>query len=159
MKPLVPSLLIAALSAATSSAALAADTGTWSAALRYRYEGVDDDAFAREAQAHTARLRLGWTQPLGHGFTALIEGEAVTELSDRFNSTANGHTTYPVVADARSTELNRLQIEWRGSQAAVAAGRQRLLLDNQRFIGNVGWRQNEQTFDAVSFELRPRAMP
>ena len=156
MKPLVPSLLIAALSAATSSAALAADTGTWSAALRYRYEGVDDDAFAREAQAHTARLRLGWTQPLGHGFTALIEGEAVTELSDRFNSTANGHTTYPVVADARSTELNRLQIEWRGSQAAVAAGRQRLLLDNQRFIGNVGWRQNEQTFDAVSFELRPR---
>jgi hypothetical protein len=29
-------------------------------------------------------------------------------------------------------------------------GRQRILLDNQRFVGGVGWRQNEQTYDAVS---------
>ncbi len=28
-------------------------------------------------------------------------------------------------------------------------GRQRIILDNARFVGNVGWRQNEQTFDAV----------
>ena len=28
-------------------------------------------------------------------------------------------------------------------------GRQRLALDNARFIGDVGWRQNDQTFDAV----------
>jgi hypothetical protein len=30
----------------------------------------------------------------------------------------------------------------------VTVGRQRILLDG-RFVGNVGWRQNEQTFDAV----------
>ena len=29
-------------------------------------------------------------------------------------------------------------------------GRQRIIYDNAAFIGNVGWRQNEQTFDAVS---------
>ena len=28
-------------------------------------------------------------------------------------------------------------------------GRQRITLDDHRFIGNVGWRQNEQTFDSV----------
>ena len=33
--------------------------------------------------------------------------------------------------------------------AQAHAARQRLQLDNQRFIGNVGWRQNEQTFDAL----------
>jgi hypothetical protein len=31
----------------------------------------------------------------------------------------------------------------------VTLGRQRIILDNARFVGNVGWRQNEQTFDAV----------
>mgnify|MGYP000650897121 FL=1 len=30
-------------------------------------------------------------------------------------------------------------------------GRQRVIWDNARFIGNVGFRQNEQTFDAVRF--------
>jgi hypothetical protein len=155
MNAAFPALLGLALFGAASAATFAAERGDWSAALRYRYEGVDDDAFARAADAHTARLRLGWTQPFGRGFTALVEGEAVTELSERFNSTANGHTLYPLVADARATELNRLQLEWRGTRAAASAGRQRLALDNQRFVGNVGWRQNEQTFDAISFELRP----
>ena len=31
----------------------------------------------------------------------------------------------------------------------VTFGRQRINLDDQRFVGAVGWRQNEQTFDAV----------
>lgn len=43
------------------------------------------------------------------------------------------------------------------SRIRVCAGRQRLAIDNQRFIGNVGWRQNEQTFDALFTEWTPRA--
>jgi hypothetical protein len=35
-------------------------------------------------------------------------------------------------------------------------GRQRILLDNQRFVGGVGWRQNEQTYDA--FTLNSKAI-
>jgi hypothetical protein len=31
-------------------------------------------------------------------------------------------------------------------------GRQRILLDNQRFVGGVGWRQNEQTYDGFSLQ-------
>ncbi|MDH3433596.1 MAG: alginate export family protein, partial [Gammaproteobacteria bacterium] len=33
-------------------------------------------------------------------------------------------------------------------------GRQRILLDNQRFIGGVGWRQNEQTYDAFTLNTK-----
>lgn len=156
MKPLASTLLGLALSGLLAAPAPAAPAGSWSAAYRYRFEGVDDDALSRDAAAHTARLRLGWTQPLGHGFSALLEGEAVTELSDRFNSSANGRTSFPLVADPRALELNRAQLEWRGAQTAVTLGRQRILLDNQRFVGNVGWRQNEQTFDAAGIELRPQ---
>jgi hypothetical protein len=30
-------------------------------------------------------------------------------------------------------------------------GRQKIIFDNARFVGDVGWRQNDQTFDAISY--------
>jgi hypothetical protein len=50
-------------------------------------------------------------------------------------------------------ELNRLQLQYRGlPKTIVTLGRQRINLEDQRFVGSVGWRQNEQTFDAVRLE-------
>ena len=34
----------------------------------------------------------------------------------------------------------------------LKVGRQRIILDNARFVGNVGFRQLEQTFDAARIE-------
>src|SRR5438552_1895691 len=34
----------------------------------------------------------------------------------------------------------------------VTGGRQRINIEDQRFVGSVGWRQNEQTFDAGRIE-------
>jgi len=62
----------------------------------------------------------------------------------------NGNTVYPVIADPRSSELNRLQLTNSSLPlTTVTLGRQRIVLDDHRFVGNVGWRQNEQTFDAL----------
>ncbi len=132
----------------------ASDVGVWNAAFRYRFEGVTDDAFGRDADANTARLRLGWRQPLASGFSIFVEGEGVVELGDHFNSTANRQVAYPVVPDARAFELNQALLAWQGDASHIALGRQRYVLDNQRFIGNVGWRQNEQTFDALSGDVK-----
>lgn len=148
-------LCLALLSALPAAAS--AEPGRWSAALRTRIETVDDDAFTRDATAATARLRLGWIQPLGHGWTLTAEGEAVRQLDDGFNSGANGALVYPVVQDAHATELNQASLQWRGARIGAIAGRQRIVLDNQRFVGNVGWRQNEQTYDALSLEGRVTA--
>ena len=53
----------------------------------------------------------------------------------------------------QNLELNRLQLQYRGlAKTIVTVGRQRINLDDQRFVGAVGWRQNEQTFDAARFE-------
>ena len=58
--------------------------------------------------------------------------------------------------DPEAFELNRLQVSWSGAQGRRAVlGRQRIVLNNARFIGNVGFRQNEQTFDALRLETRP----
>jgi len=46
--------------------------------------------------------------------------------------------------------LNRLQVAYSGlPDTVVTVGRQRINLDNQRFVGAVAFRQNEQTFDAL----------
>jgi hypothetical protein len=39
----------------------------------------------------------------------------------------------------------------------VTLGRQRVNLDDQRFIGAAAWRQHEQTFDAARAEMRSAA--
>ena len=153
-------LLCAVIASVFSATGFAADppplsdAGVWNAAFRYRFEGVADDAFARDADAHTARLRLGWRQPLASGFSVFVEGEGVAELGGHFNSTANRQVAYPVVPDARAFELNQAVLGWQGETSHIALGRQRYVLDNQRFIGNVGWRQNEQTFDAFSADTK-----
>ncbi|MXP40520.1 hypothetical protein GRI75_02520 [Altererythrobacter soli] len=120
-------------------------------AARLRYETVDQDGMAESAEALTLRMRLGAELKLAGGFALLAEGEGTLALADRYNDTLprNGLEPFPVVADPESLELNRLQVSWARNGSGVTLGRQRIVLDDARFVGNVGWRQNEQTFDAV----------
>lgn len=120
--------------------------------MRYRYEYVDQDGLANKAQAHTLRTRLGYETGNYYDFSALLEFENITGIGgERYNDTINGKTGYPVVADPEDTNLNRLQLNYTGiPDTAVILGRQVIGLDNQRFVGSVGWRQNDQTFDALS---------
>lgn len=125
-------------------------------AFRLRHEQVADDAFARDANASTLRGRLSWNSAPWRGWELSAEVDHVAYLFDgRYNDTRNGKTGFPVVADPTGTDLNRFSLGWQGDQVSVVAGRQRILLDNQRFVGGVGWRQNEQTYDALRFTLQP----
>ena len=143
-----------ALAAAAESAPLVSPvTLEWN--TRLRHESVDDDAFPRNADVTTLRLRLGMRARLGAGWSAFVEGEGVTALDDGYDSGANGRAGYPLIADPSGAELNQAWIGWRNAQGAATFGRQRVLIDNQRWVGNVGWRQNEQTFDAAVLEWKP----
>lgn len=144
-----------ALAAASLPATAPASEG-WSGHLRYRHEAVSDDAFVRDASADTLRLRLGYRHAWASQWSAGLEFEGIAALDDRFNSTANGETAYPVVADPAALEVNQAWLRWQGNKAGATLGRQRLLLDNQRFVGNVGWRQNEQTYDGLVADFSPR---
>ena len=125
--------------------------GKFSLNTRLRYENVSHDAFAESANAATLRVRYGYGSGEFKGFKAFIEGDFTRDLEPNdFNSTVNGRGIYPVVADPDSTRLNRLTLTYSGFEGTkVTLGRQRIKLDNDRFIGNVGFRQNEQTYDAV----------
>lgn len=118
--------------------------------FRLRYEGADFDGVSNDAVALTYRARVGFETGAWASTKLLVEFDHVQALVDDFNSTINGNTTYPVIADPDVTELNRFQLTNTALPGTtVTIGRQRIVQDDSRFIGNVGWRQNEQTYDAV----------
>ncbi len=125
--------------------------------LRYRLEIVDDDRLDRTGTASTARLRLGLTSPNFSGFRAgvMVHGNQ-SILRERFNSTANGKTAFPVVADPDDEGVSQAWLQYQAGETLTAiVGRQRITEDNHRFIGNVGFRQLEQTFDAITLAWKP----
>lgn len=117
---------------------------------RLRFEGVEQDPMNNDAEAVTWRARLGFETGKAWETALLVEGDLVWPLDSHYNSTTNGNTAYPVVADPETHEVNRLQlVNTRIPLTTVTLGRQRILLDDQRFVGNVSWRQNEQTYDSL----------
>jgi hypothetical protein len=122
---------------------------------RYRYEFVDQDNALKNANASTLRLRLNYRTGQWKGWSGFAEFDHVFHvLLDDFNSgagTSPNRSEYSVVADPKGSDLNQLYFDldpnddWK-----YRFGRQRILLDNQRFVGGVGWRQNEQTYDALT---------
>jgi len=133
-----------------------AKAGDVIAEARLRYEGVDQDNVLDNANATTARLRLGYETASLAGFKALVEYDQIIALQDDYHSGSSFEPTNPdtsVVADGEIGEFNRAQISYTHEAAKAVLGRQRIILDNARFVGNVGWRQNEQTYDAARVDL------
>lgn len=120
---------------------------------RLRYEHVEQDSLT-DANALTLRLRLGYEQELFEHFKVLGEIEGVGYISDDFADTVRTRPGQAVVLDPEALEVNRLQANWTNGGFAATLGRQRIVLNNQRFVGNVGFRQNEQTFDALRLAHR-----
>ncbi|MGH8029476.1 MAG: alginate export family protein, partial [Arenimonas sp.] len=146
--------LAALIAAALSLPAFAAGPvpWQWDWNLRARMEHVDDDAFSDAADAGTLRLRAGLRANFRARWSALGEIEAIGAFADDYNSGANGRAGRPAVIDPTGIELNQLWVARKGEHSLLRVGRQRLNLDNQRWLGASGWRQNEQTFDAIAWE-------
>jgi len=120
--------------------------------LNYRYENVNQDAgITQTANANTARLRLGFLTPKFYDLQAYAEYEGNLAMQDEYNDTLlTGNALYSRVADPDRSELNQFWLAYTGiTDNIVKVGRQRIKLDDDRFIGNVGWRQLEATYDSV----------
>lgn len=160
IKPLLALALLPSLGVAEESASLgdAITQGDAQVMLRYRYEYVDQDHINQSAQASTLLARLNYLSKEHKGWQFFAEADHVTEVGlDDFNAgmgNTPGRTQYPVVADPSGTEINQAWVSFKHNEHLYKLGRQRLVLDNQRFIGGVAWRQNEQTFDAISYSTQ-----
>ncbi|PKL95166.1 MAG: hypothetical protein CVV18_06515 [Gammaproteobacteria bacterium HGW-Gammaproteobacteria-8] len=131
----------------------------WMLDFRHRIELVDEDGFSEDAEASTLRTRLGLSTGEYRGWRAQVQFSDVREIGlDNFNAGAGAtpdRTRFPVVVDPEDTRLNQAWLGFSPTEGLeLRAGRQRIKLDNDRFVGNVGWRQNEQTYDGGSLEWK-----
>ena len=122
--------------------------------LRPRYESVQQNGNPNDASAFTMRTMLGYSLAPKSGIGGMVQFINVSNLgSNHFNSTKNGMAAYPVVADPSAAEVNQAYLDYSGLSATLLKfGRQVIILDNARFVGNVDFRQNMQTFDGFSVE-------
>ncbi|HEU6447378.1 MAG TPA: hypothetical protein VFV23_02935 [Verrucomicrobiae bacterium] len=136
--------------------------GKFNLDVRLRYEQVDEEgvsAIGKNSYAPTMRTKFGYTTAPLYGFQGMLEGLNVTSFGNDAGYNAagsNGHGDRPVVADPPLTRLDQAWLSWNYTNwFFIKAGEQRIVLDNQRFVGDVAWRQNIQTYEAVSLGSEP----
>ena len=161
-----PMALVIILLATISFPATAADNlgeafteGKFGYSFRWRFEDVDQSPLPNNAYALPLRARINFHTADLSGFSVKAEFDYIFNFGvDSFNA-GGGNTPnppgYPVIADPGGEDLNQLFVQYKSkSGAQLRLGRQRIIYDNARFVGNVGWRQNEQTYDSISFGLK-----
>jgi hypothetical protein len=133
------------------SLAKAITSGTSALNMNLRYEAVDQDNALKDADALTLRTRLSYTTAEFNGFSSMIEFEdsRVVAGMDDYNDSLGYQPGYSVIADPETTELDQGFVQYKNNGFIAKAGRQALAFDGQRFVGDVGWRQDRQTFDGM----------
>ncbi|MBB5213143.1 alginate export family protein [Microbulbifer hydrolyticus] len=106
--------------------------------FRARTEMVDVDG--NDVDLTSVKTRLTFASAAYEGFSTLIEMDDVTHITEFEGG----------VGDPEGTEVNQAYLAYTTGATTFKYGRQRILLDNQRFVGGVGFRQNEQTYDGFS---------
>lgn len=124
--------------------------------FRYRLEQVEQKSLGKDAVASTLKTRLTWKTAQQSRYFAMLEFDNLMLLgNDNYNSTTNGKTQYSVVADPTGTDVNQALFGVKQDKMTLTVGRQRINHHQQRFVGGVGWRQNEQTFDGFRIQYQP----
>jgi len=153
-------LSIALLSTTATAPTLAADTlaeafrgGKPFANLRLRYENADIENATPEADALTLRTTFGYETGEYKGFSVLVEAEDSREVFGVRDFSVNPAGVrvgqFDTIADPETTELEQAYVQYKAGGFTGKLGRQTFTLDNHRFVGHVGWRQDRQTFDAL----------
>ncbi len=108
-----------------------------------------------QSEAYTVRTRIGYGTKPYHGVRIYMNFENIAAATETTyfnpNFPPNSNRLTPI-ADPPGTEVNVGFLEfdrpdWLGTK--FLGGRQAIVLDDSRFIGDVAWRQNQQTMDAA----------
>jgi hypothetical protein len=128
--------------------------GTYDLKLRlsYEYSDVDNAATAHAGKGLTLSSYIGYrTAELG-GFSFYGQFHNLWKIDDQYNDLHGKYAgQYDVIADPDGSRIQQLYADFTQiPDTRIRLGRQEILLDDVRFIGNIGWRQTAQTFDAIT---------
>lgn len=179
MTILSPQLMAEEETGAISSFMDAVKSGKSMSSLRMRYEDVSQDGLQpgvlpnghpnptagqglKQADALTVRSLIGWQTAPYQNWSFAAQLINVSKLDDHFNDSTNAalinsfsnqpdRIAYAKAIDPDYTGVNQLFADWTGlNNTKLRAGRQQVILDNARFLGDVGFRQVMQVFDGVT---------
>ncbi|WP_130753408.1 alginate export family protein [Sphingobium xenophagum] len=156
MKYMIATAAISAAAGTVMSAAQAQDIRIKPVAeARLRYEHADQEGLTiGKSDALTIRARAGLVATSG-ALSATVIGQGNLAVVDRYYDGLNGAATRPIIADPENVALYIAQLQYKAKLVTLTGGRQRIALDDERFVGNVAFRNNGQTFDAMRMELTP----
>ncbi len=155
MRVFKKALLFASIAAATNGYSVMASADDLTDALKaskvsgdfnLRYEDVD--AGSTSSDGLTLRSRFTVTTGAVGKFNAVVEFE---DTRDVLGIDDDGG----LIADPEHTELDQAFVQYKSDAVSAKVGRQVITLDGHRFVGHVGWRQDRQTFDAVTAMFQP----
>ncbi|MDZ7922949.1 MAG: hypothetical protein U5M23_02610 [Marinagarivorans sp.] len=115
--------------------------------FRMRYEDVtvtNPNAADGTADVLSLKTRLTFTSKDFNNWGLGLEMDDVTHITDLEPKGVGAG-----IADPEGTEINQYFLSYKFGKSVAKYGRNRIILDNQRFVGGVGFRQNEQTYDSV----------
>ncbi|NOZ12238.1 MAG: hypothetical protein GXO69_01165 [Acidobacteria bacterium] len=118
----------------------------------FEYSDFSDAANLNAAKGLTLRTRLGYRTGKWGNVQGFIQFHNLSQLLDDYRWPGGGNNNYDVIADPDGSRIHQgyLDISF-GEHSALRAGRQEIIEDDARLIGNVGWRQNGQSFDGLTF--------
>ena len=130
--------------------AQASDEHEWefSARTRAAHLRVDDQSGKAASVLLRGQITSEWTRAL----STVLELDHVETFWQNHHSDGVNQNGEPLIPDVPGTELNQLFVNYEFERVQVRVGRQRIELDDQRFVGSNGYWQNDQTFDALSTE-------
>ena len=152
----VPMAAMAEDTVEASSLSEAITDGKFKADFRLRYENVNQDGKSETGEAFTLRSLIGYETKAFHGFSVNAEVYGVSPFNDHYNDIKKGNPTnsrkiYPAIADPEDYDFHQLYLQWANTENTVKLGRQGMILDNWRFVGDVRFRQNWAVFNGLSF--------
>lgn len=157
-KKIIATTVLVAAANVSSINSYANDKGEFYADFRLRFESVSQDNALEDADALTLRTKVGYKTASVNGFSGLIEAENSLALIDDYTLTPIGLNVgkFSIIPDPDShTEIDQALLKYKASGVTAKLGRQAITLDNHRFVGDVAWRQDKQTFDALSLRYAP----
>ncbi|DAB40498.1 MAG TPA: hypothetical protein CFH81_04460 [Sulfurovum sp. UBA12169] len=115
--------------------------------LLTRYEYADQSGNAAdEANALTTRFALSVGAGLGGIEGLSVFGQVMAVTNFGFDDYAPEKLGYDVINDPENSRVTQAFLDYKTGDTLFRLGRQMINIDDERFVGAVGWRQMPQTF-------------
>jgi len=146
---------IGAVSAQAADGISIIDDVKFKGQLRPRYQFTDAGTAGTGTAGHTLTNRTNLSIS---GKLLGVDGLGTTLELNSVNDFGTKEQNVDVAAEATFAKMTQANITYTAAGVTAVAGRMTTNLDNQRFIGSVGWKQNFQTLDLVGVIHRSKKL-